>query len=524
MAFKLYNTLTRSLQEFTPIDPQNVRIYSCGPTVYGEPHLGNMRKYFLDDLLKNTIKHILGYPTTHVVNITDVGHLTGENEGDADHGEDKMEKGARREGLTARDVAKKYETLFHENCQNLLIDPFDVTPRATEHIPEQITMIQELETKGYTYNIPGDGIYFDTSKMADYGELVGKKHIEGIQGGSRVEDAGKRNPTDFALWKYNISGKKRDMERDSPRGVGFPGRHIECSAMSIKYLGAHFDIHTGGIDHIPVHHTNEIAQSECSHADHPRVNYRIHYQFLNINGQKISKSLGNVISVQEVLGKGYSPYDLRYFFLQAHYRSFQDFTREGLDAAKKTRHNLKKKIQTLQQTLNAQALDTQTIGQRLGLIRSIADECETALDENGIHNEYEMNLAQRFNGTDDRGHIIGADLHNHNGKFMHLLIQALYDDLNTSKALAALSEIGSCNHTGLYVLQWFDHYVLKLGLFEQDSLETIEVPENVQALAKQRRQAKQEKNWQLADELRKQIDDAGYIVLDTSAGYTLQSK
>lgn len=344
MNLKLYNTLSRSLEELRPIDPNNVRIYSCWPTVYGEPHLGNMRKYFIDDLLKNTIKNICGYPTTHVVNITDVGHLTGENQWDADHGEDKMEKWARREWITARDVAKKYETLFHENCRALLLDPFDVTPRATDHIREQIEMIQSLEKNGYTYTIPGDGIYMDTKNIAKYGQLMGthyKEHIAWLQWGARIDDEGKKNVTDFALWKFNTTGKKRDMERDSPRGRGFPGWHIECSAMSIKYLGKHFDIHTWGIDHIPIHHTNEIVQSECSIADHPWVNYWIHYQFLNINGEKISKSLGNVVTLKDIFDRWYSAYDLRYFFLQAHYRSFQDFTRENLEAASKGRKKIR---------------------------------------------------------------------------------------------------------------------------------------------------------------------------------------
>ena len=341
MTLHLFNTLSHSLEEFIPIDPTNVRIYSCGPTVYGAPHLGNMRKYFIDDLLKNTIKHICGYPTTHVVNITDVGHLTGENEGDADHGEDKMEKWARREWITARDVAKKYEALFHDNCRALLLDPFDITPRATDHIAEQIAMVAELESKWYTYTIDDDGIYMDTGKVDHYATLISQKHIDWLISGARIEDSGKRHPTDFALWKFNTTGKKRDMERESPWWVWFPGRHIECSAMSIKYLGKHFDIHTGGIDHIPIHHTNEIAQSQCSCAETPWVNYWVHYQFLNINGQKISKSLGNVVTVEEVLERGYTAHDLRYFFFQAHYRSFQDFTREHIEAASKWRKKLK---------------------------------------------------------------------------------------------------------------------------------------------------------------------------------------
>ena len=334
---KLHNTLTHSLEDFVPIDANNVRIYSCWPTVYSEPHLGNMRKYFIDDLLKNTINHILGYPTTHVVNITDVGHLTD----DGDHGEDKMEKGARREWLTARDVAKVYEEVFHHNCKRLLLTPFDITPRATEHIIEQIAMIESLEEKWYTYIIPNDGVYMDTSKVDDYAVLVGQKHIDGLNKGARIEDNGKKNITDFALRKFNTTGKKRDMERESPRGIGFPGWHIECSAMSIKYLWDHFDIHTGGIDHIPVHHTNEIAQSQCSWASTPWVNYRVHYQFLNIDGKKISKSLGNMVTLDEVFDRGYCAQDIRYFFFQAQYSSFQDFTREHLDAARKGRKKLK---------------------------------------------------------------------------------------------------------------------------------------------------------------------------------------
>ena len=335
--FKIYNTLSRSVKEFVPIDPNNVRIYSCGPTVYGAPHIGNMRKYVLDDLLKNTLKHICWYHTTHVVNITDVGHLTD----DGDHGEDKMEKWARREWLTARDVAKRYETLFHENCRSLLLDPFDVTPRATEHITEQINMVKQLEEKWYTYIIPDDGVYMDTSKVENYAVLVGQKHIDWLDQWARIEDNGKKNITDFALRKFNTTGNKRDMERESPWWIGFPGWHIECSAMSIKYLGNHFDIHTGGIDHIPIHHTNEIAQSQCSCADTPWVNYRVHYQFLNIDGKKISKSVGNVITLDEIFERGYSAEDLRYFYFQANYRSFQDFTRESLEAASKGRKKLK---------------------------------------------------------------------------------------------------------------------------------------------------------------------------------------
>ena len=241
----LYNTLSHQKEKFVSIDPSLVRIYSCGPTVYSRQHLGNLRSAFLVDLYKNVIKYVGGYAVKHVINITDVGHLTGDNAGDADHGEDRMEKGARKEGVTARDVAQKYIDVYLEDLHLLRIDPFETMPRATDHIAEQISMVKSLEEKGYTYRIEDDGIYMDTAKVTDYGKLIGHKHIEGLEQGVRIEDAGKCNPTDFALRKFNVTGKQRDMERDSPRGVGFPGRHIECSAMSIAYLGDHIDIHTG---------------------------------------------------------------------------------------------------------------------------------------------------------------------------------------------------------------------------------------------------------------------------------------
>lgn len=436
---KLYNTLNHSLQEFEPIDPNNVRIYSCGPTVYGAPHLGNMRKYFLDDVLKNTIKHILWYPTTHVVNITDVGHLTD----DGDHGEDKMEKWARREWLTARDVAKRYEELFHDNCKKLLLTPFDVTPRATEHIAEQIAMVQDLESKWYTYIIPDDGVYMDTSKVKDYAILVGQKHIDGLNKWARIEDNGKKNITDFALWKFNTTGNKRDMERESPWWIGFPGWHIECSAMSIRYLGNHFDIHTWGIDHIPIHHTNEIAQSQCSAASTPWVNYRIHYQFLNIDGQKISKSVGNIVTLDEVFERWYSAQDIRYFFFQANYRSFQDFTRENLQAASKWRKKLK-----------------------------LVNDDNYPFDE---------------------------------------VIAPLLDDLNTPTFLANLQKHGISEKLNT---------IFHLYKAEEKS----EIPDEIQVLAEQRRQAKMTKDRSTADTLRDQLADLGREMNDGKDGYEIMKK
>lgn len=398
-----------------------------------------MRKYFLDDILKNTIKHILWYPTTHVVNITDVGHLTD----DGDQGEDKMEKGARREGLTARDVAKIYEEVFHHNCKRLLLTPFDVTPRATEHIAQQIVMIQDLETKWYTYTIPNDGIYMDTSKVKDYAVLVWQKHIDGLDQGARIEDSGKKNITDFALWKFNTTGKKRDMERESPRGIGFPGWHIECSAMSIHYLWNHFDIHTWGIDHIPVHHTNEIAQSQCSSASSPWVNYRIHYQFLNIDGKKISKSLGNVVTLDEVFDRWFLAQDIRYFFFQSNYRSFQDFTREHLQAASKGRKGLK----------------------------LVPDE-EYPFDE---------------------------------------VVAPLLDDLNTPAFLAQIHKYGISQQ-----LNNIFHLVVQE--------EKKDIPGPIEILARQRREAKQEKDYATADSIRIQLDSLGWIMNDSQDWYNLVKK
>lgn len=280
--------------------------------------------------------------------------------------------------------------------------------------------------------------------------------------GARVEDIGKRNPTDFALWKFNMTGKKRDMEWESPWGVGFPGWHIECSAMSIKYLGKHFDIHTGGIDHIPVHHTNELAQSQCSVAETPWVNYWVHYQFLNILGEKVSKSIGNTISIDDVLAKGYDVEDLRYFYLQAHYRSFQDFTWESLDAAKAARQNLKKKFQPYV-------------------------DVKASID-------YQEDVSY--------------------------LEEVMLDDIDTPKMLARLwASLDALDDNLASGIRWFDENVLKLGLFEKE--EQVEAPADIQTLAKQRWDAKQAKDFATADALRQQLTDAGWEMRESKDEYTL---
>lgn len=471
MQIKLYNTLTREKEDFTPLmqDPNYhgekkdfVGMYSCGPTVYYTPHIGNLRATFTADLIRNVLKYF-GYPVKAVMNITDVGHLVS----DGDEGEDKLEKGAKRDGISAWEVAKKYEEIFLTAMNELNIQTFDVMPRATEHIAEQIALVQHLEAKGYTYEVPWDGIYMDTSKVEDYGKLMGlnyKKRLEDLRAGERVDMKGKKNPTDFALWKFSPTDEKRQMERDSPWGVGFPGWHIECSAMSSKYLGEQFDIHHGGADHITIHHPNEIAQSECWFWKKPWVKYRLHNEFLQVNGGKMSKSLGNIYSLGDIKAKGYSPLDLRYFYFKAQYGNFQNFTWEALEQAKNERTGLIKKIQNLTQTSE----------------QANTEDWKLRFDE------------------------------------------ALADNLNTPKLLSELHSALSKSGTELLpLLHELEEKVLKIWLFSTETPASQEVPEAIVSLAEQRKQAKAEKNYALADELRTQITQAGWEIKDTKEGYEL---
>lgn len=471
MQIKLYNTLTREKEDFIPLmqDPNYqgkkkdfVGMYSCGPTVYYTPHIGNLRATFTADLIRNVLKYF-GYPVKAVMNITDVGHLVS----DGDEGEDKLEKGAKRDGISAWEVAKKYEEIFLTAMNELNIQTFDVMPRATEHIAEQIALVQSLEAKGYTYEVPGDGIYMDTSKVEDYGKLMGpnyKKRLEDLRAGERVDMKSKKNPTDFALWKFSLTDEKREMERDSPWGVGFPGWHIECSAMSSKYLGEQFDIHHGGADHITIHHPNEIAQSECWFWKKPWVKYRLHNEFLQVDGGKMSKSLGNIYSLEDIKAKGYSPLDLRYFYFKAQYGNFQNFTWEALEQAKNERAGLIKKIQNLTQVSQ----------------QASTEDWKLRFDE------------------------------------------ALADNLNTPKLLSELhSALSKSGNELLPLLHELEEKVLKIWLFSTETPASQEVPEAIISLAEQRKQAKSEKNYTLADELRTQITQAGWEIKDTKEGYEL---
>lgn len=332
MTTKLYNTLTRNTDDLRPLDGNKVSLYTCGLTVYSQPHIGNWVSYIYWDVLVRTLR-ASGYDVTRVQNITDVGHLTS----DEDAGEDKMLKGAINEGITAWQVAEKYIQIAEDEAYNQLglVRP-DHMPRATEYIPQQIAFVQELEDKGYTYIID-DGVYFDTSKLGDYGKLA-RLDIDGLQFGARVADTGKKNPTDFAVWKFSHPDEKRDMEWDSPWGKGFPGWHLECSVMAREILGDQIDIHTGGIDHIPVHHTNEIAQTEAV-TGKQFSNVWLHANHIKVDGTKMSKSLGNIYTLQDIRDKGFDLDAFKLVVLSKHYRTEGNFTWEILESAQNRLNN-----------------------------------------------------------------------------------------------------------------------------------------------------------------------------------------
>lgn len=451
-----FNTLTRKKEVFVPIKKGEVGIYSCGPTVYWYPHIGNMRAYIFADILKKVLKYN-GYKVKHVINVTDVGHLTS----DSDEGEDKIEKSAIREGKTAYEIAEFYFNDFKENMKMLNIEEPTVWCRATEHIQEQIKLIEILESKGYTYKTQ-DGIYFDSSKFKSYGKMA-RLNLEGLEAGKRVEFIGKKNKTDFALWKFSEKPGKRQMEWNSPWGLGFPGWHIECSAMSMKYLGEHFDIHTGGEDHIPVHHTNEIAQSEAA-TGKKFVNYWLHNAFLLFKGEKISKSKGGLYRLIELKEMGYDPLDFRYFALLTHYRKPLNFTFENLDAARNSLERLKRKVIDLKK------------------------EKHKGLDKS---DEYSK-------------------------KFLN----AVNDDLNTPEALQVVwkmvDDFNFDSTKKIVLLEKFDDILsLKIKNFEE---ENIDVPEEIRQLLSERERLRKEKKWAEADIFRNKIKEKGFIIEDTPNG------
>ena len=462
MELHLYNTLTRSKEEFAPIRPGEVGLYTCGPTVYHYAHIGNLRTYIFEDVLKRVLR-LNGFRVTHVMNITDVGHLTG----DRDLGEDKMEKGARREGKSAWDIAEFYTAAFRRDIAQLNILEPDVWCKATETIPEQIELIRTLEAKGFTYRT-GDGIYFDTARFPDYARLS-TQNLDALQEGARVEkNPEKRNATDFALWKFSPPGARRQMEWDSPWGVGFPGWHIECSAMSMKFLGEQLDIHCGGVDHIDLHHTNEIAQSEAA-TGKKFFNFWMHGAFLNIQGgKKMAKSEENFLTLENALLKrGINPLAYRYASFQTHYRKPMEYSEESVQAARNGLEHLYNQVR------------------------------ETAAAAGGEP------AAQ-------------AD-----PAFLERFLEAVNDDLNMPRAMAVVQEAlkSDIPAAGRYATVLAFDRVLGLDLDRADLPE--ELPAEVQALVDARAQARQDKQWAESDRLRDEIQAHGYTVKDTRDGMKL---
>ena len=456
----LYDNYTRTPRRFEPLESgAEIGLYTCGPTVYDYQHIGNFRTFMFVDTLRRALEWN-GYVVRHVMNVTDVGHLTS----DADTGEDKMEKGTRRTGKSAWEIARIYTDAFLVDMRRLDIEEPTILCKATDHINEQIAFIADLEKNGYTYRT-SDGVYFDTSKQQDYGYLA-RLDIKGLEAGKRVELGEKRQPTDFALWKFSPPGGHRQMEWDSPWGKGFPGWHIECSAMAQKYLGDYFDIHCGGEDHIPVHHANEIAQTEARVGTR-LANFWMHGYFLLQNDAKMAKSDGEFLRVDTLIERGYDPLAFRYLCLTAHYRSQLNFTWDALDAA-------------------AIALDRM----RNGLY---------ALRDAGAA-EPDPALLERF------GNEINDDLNL--PRALALAWETLRGDLAPAVKRATL--IAFDRMFGLALATW------------APKVETV--PDTVTALAEARSSARQAKNWAEADRLRGEIAAAGWEMEDRAEGYALKRR
>ena len=451
---KLYNTLTRKKEIFKPIKKNQVSIYSCGPTVYSYQHIGNLRSYIFPDILKRILIYNK-YKVKHLINVTDVGHLTS----DADEGEDKIEKAAMKEGKSAGEISDFYFNIFRDDLKKLNIILPEKFPKATEHIKEQIELIKILEKKGYTYKT-NDGIYFNTGKFKNYGKLA-RINVKGLQEGKRIQIGEKKSKTDFALWKFSGKNEKRLQEWNSPWGIGFPGWHIECSAMSMKYLGKHFDIHTGGQDHIQIHHTNEIAQSEAA-TGKKFVNYWMHGAFLTYHGEKISKSKGGLYTIFELQERGFQPLSFRYLCLTTHYRKPLEFSLEKLKFAENSIERLKNLISELK-------------------------------DDKKINKKY---LAE--------------------------FEKAISEDLNIPRALQMLwNLLRDENAEGKFQTVKKMDSVLGLDLFENFG---FQIPKKIMFLAQERQKFREEKNWEKSDEIREKINELGYLIEDNEKGFLLKKK
>ncbi len=486
---KLYNTLTKKVEDFKSIEKGRVRFYACGPTVYDFAHIGNLRTYIFEDILLRVLKYN-GYKVEHAMNITDVGHLVG----DGDEGEDKLEVGAKREGKSPLEIAKKYEKKFFEDLAELNIIKPQKILSATQSIKEQIAIIKELEKKGFTYK-GKQAIYFDTSKLPDYGKLSGQKLSEKKIGAREdvVIDKDKKHPADFALWFF-LTGRYKNhiLHWSSPWGKGFPGWHIECSAISRKLLGQPFDIHAGGVDHIGTHHTNEIAQSETAFGT-PLANVWMHGEFLLIDSGRMGKSEGNLLTLDALKEKGFSPLDYRYMCLQAHYRTQLNFTKDTLDSAKAGLKHTEITVSVLKALAN----------NRKGKIIT---------DFNYIQSGRPINLFKRFEES------INNDLNIPEAKAqMDILLSMSSHSLEEGK-YAAEDVLATIEHMD-------EIFGLNLSQIQPKlDLQVSELPSDVKELFVQRQQAREQKDFAKCDKLRKQIEDLGYEVMDTPEGQKVKKK
>ncbi|MCS7201073.1 MAG: cysteine--tRNA ligase [Patescibacteria group bacterium] len=461
MKILFFDTLKRKKIIFKALRKKMVSMYNCGPTVYDRPHIGNLRAYVFADILRRTLE-FNGYRVKQIINITDVGHLTS----DADTGEDKVEKSAREKKKTAFEIARYYERFFKLDIKRLNIKTPFKFPRATDHINDMINLIKILEKKGYTYKI-NDGIYFNTSKCKDYGKLANlksKKNIPGV----RVEfNPQKKNIHDFALWKFSPPDVKRQMEWNSPWGKGFPGWHIECSAMAMKYLGKTIDIHTGGIDHIDIHHTNEIAQSESA-TGKKFVNYWLHVNFLLVDGKKMSKSLGNIITLQDITERGIDPLAFRYLLLTSHYRSLINFTWNALSSAQSAYFNLLENI--------------------------IAVKPLSSKDE---INKIRIEKIE---------------------KIKNKILRIINNDLDTPSLIATLWEVIKSDASLSYKQKFALESDKILGLGIKEYFINLKVNIKILNLVKEREKFRRQQKWENADRIRKIVFNLGFKIEDTKEG------
>ena len=455
MDIYFYNTLTRQKEKFKPIDENEVRIYSCGPTVYKDATIGNMRTNIMQDILRRVLRYN-GYKLKHAMNITDVGHLVS----DGDEGEDKMLKSAREEHKTPLEIAEHYTKLFFDDLKALNIETPEIICKATDHIPEMLKYVEKLVENGYAYET-STAIYFDISKLDKY-PILSNINLDDQKAGARVDvDTEKRNPYDFALWIK--APENHLMKWDSPWGPSYPGWHIECSAMGQKYLGEQFDIHTGGIDLIPTHHENEIAQSKGACGKIP-ANYWIHGEYLLINNGKMSKSLGNVYLIKDIIERGYDALVYKLFSYSCHYRNKLNFTWDGIDAASKSLERLKNGYQAH---------------------KNGNDDVE----DNKIEE-----LERRFH-------------------------EAINDDLNMPLAMGVVWETVRYDKKSPKIAQLLLKFDTVLGLkIDEEQKQEIQIPKEILDLVEKRKQARQEKNWEEADRLRDLIKENGYEVKDTKEG------